>query len=217
MDFTIFPDWISKKLTKISLISCGFHNCSYQGFFGNEKVQVRLVKNDFVDWENEYNFIKNRPEFIYYKQGNFVKKWLGQQVLTPETLLEHREQLFVAVTKFQQQKITDIRQFDWKIKEIFDEKYHFLVKKYQFDPQVICHNDLQFKNILVDFNSVLLIDFEWVRLNNPYFDYVSLHLNLGIEAKVIIEYFGLDLEKFNDFTYLINVFTNFWNQKYYQK
>ncbi len=115
------------------------------------------------------------------------------------------------------QKNEKIAKFDWNVSEIIDKKYIKLVQKYQFDQLVISHNDLQFKNIITSDKHVFLLDFEWVRLNNPYFDYVCLYINLGISPEKIIEFFNLETEKFNDFVYLVNVFTNFWNKKFYNK
>ncbi|MDW2909470.1 hypothetical protein R7U62_00975 [Mesomycoplasma ovipneumoniae] len=59
------------------------------------------------------------------------------------------KKLFTGLSKFHQQQNQKISEFNWQIDEINDEKYKKLVQKYQFDPQVICHNDLQFKNIVV--------------------------------------------------------------------
>ncbi|WP_337904238.1 phosphotransferase family protein [Mesomycoplasma ovipneumoniae] len=178
-------------------------------------MQIRIAKNNFVDWQNEKNFIQNDPNFLFYQKGNYIKKWIEGQILDPKNLDFYTKKLFIELSKFHQQKNQKITKFDWQINEINDEKYKKLVQKYQFDPQVICHNDLQFKNIIVSKTDLYFIDFEWVRHNDPYFDYVSLHLNLGICANKIIEFFGLSTEKFSNFIYLYKIFTNFWNKKWY--
>ncbi|MXR13552.1 hypothetical protein [Mesomycoplasma flocculare] len=217
INFAIFPEYIKKKLRIVNLISCGYHNCSFKGYYNRQKVQIRIATNNFVNWENEHNFIKNNSNFLYYYKGNFIKKWIEGKVLDSENLNTHLDNLFLTILEFHRKKNDIVAKFDWQIDVIKDEKYINLVKKYQFDSLVISHNDLQFKNIIVSEKNVFLIDFEWIRLNNPYFDYACLHTNLGILPEEIIKFFNLEVEKFNDFVYLVTVFTNFWNKKFYNK
>ncbi|WP_404924018.1 hypothetical protein [Mesomycoplasma hyopneumoniae] len=217
INFDVFPKNIREKLTNYQLISCGYHNCSFLGFFKNHKVQIRIAINNFVNWKNEENFIRNNPNFFFYTKGNFIKKWIEGEILSHKNLETNLQKLFFAVLEFHMQKNEKIAKFDWNVSEIIDKKYIKLVQKYQFDQLVISHNDLQFKNIITSDKHVFLLDFEWVRLNNPYFDYVCLYINLGISPEKIIEFFNLETEKFNDFVYLVNVFTNFWNKKFYNK
>ncbi|ATP59826.1 hypothetical protein [Mesomycoplasma dispar] len=217
VNFDVFPEFVRKEIKKSELISCGYHNCSFVGFFKNQKVQIRVANNDFVNWENEKNFIQENSNFLFYDQGNFIKKWIEGQILSPENLDLHLGKLFLAISDFHKQKNTKIAKFNWQTDVILDKKYISLVEKYQFDSLVISHNDLQFKNIIVSTKAVFLIDFEWIRLNNPYFDYVCLYINLGISPEKIIKFFNLEIEKFNDFVYIVNVFTNFWNKKFYDK
>ncbi|WP_179850665.1 phosphotransferase [Mesomycoplasma ovipneumoniae] len=215
MNFSVFPPNISALIKNPTLIYCGLHNCTFIAFYQGQKVQIRIAKNNFVDWQNEENFIQNDPNFLFYQKGNYIKKWIEGQILDSENLDFYIKKLFTELSKFHQQHNQKITKFDWQIDEINDEKYKKLVQKYQFDRQVICHNDLQFKNIIVSKTNLYFIDFEWVRYNDPYFDYVSLHLNLGISADKIIEFFDLSTEKFSDFIYLYKIFTNFWNKKWY--
>ncbi|MHA0297013.1 phosphotransferase [Mesomycoplasma ovipneumoniae] len=215
MNFSVFPPNVSALIKNPSLIYCGLHNCTFIAFYRDQKVQIRIAKNNFVDWQNEKNFIQNDPNFLFYQKGNYIKKWIEGQILDSENLDFYTKKLFAELSKFHQKKNQKITKFDWQIDEINDEKYKKLVQKYQFDPQVICHNDLQFKNIIVSKTDLYFIDFEWIRYNDPYFDYISLHLNLGISADKIIKFFGLSTEKFSDFIYLYKIFTNFWNKKWY--
>ncbi|MDW2923169.1 phosphotransferase [Mesomycoplasma ovipneumoniae] len=215
MNFNVFPPNISTLIKNPILIYCGLHNCTFIAFYQGQKVQIRIAKNNFVDWQNEENFIQNNPNFLFYQNGNYIKKWIEGQILDSENLDFYIEKLFTELSKFHQQNNQKITKFDWQIDEVKDEKYKKLVQKYQFDPQVICHNDLKFKNIIVSKTDLYFIDFEWIRYNDPYFDYVSLHLNLGISADKIIEFFGLSTEKFSDFIYLYKIFTDFWNKKWY--
>ncbi|MDW2913661.1 hypothetical protein R7X13_02460 [Mesomycoplasma ovipneumoniae] len=88
-------------------------------------------------------------KFSLLPKGNCIKKWIEGQILDSENLDFYIKKLFTEVSKFHQQKNQKISKFNWQINEINDEKYKKLVQKYQFDPRVICHNDLQFKNIIV--------------------------------------------------------------------
>ncbi|MDW2923786.1 hypothetical protein [Mesomycoplasma ovipneumoniae] len=118
-------------------------------FLPRSKRQIRIAKNNFVDWQNEKNFIQNEPNFLFNQNGNYIKKWIEGQILHSQSLDFYIEKLFNELLKFRQHKNQKISKFNWLINEIDDEKYKKLVQKNQFDPQIICHNDLQFKNIIV--------------------------------------------------------------------
>lgn len=61
-------------------------------------------------------------------------------------------------------------------------------------PMTICHNDLVKDNLLFKFNDVVLIDWEYGAMNNPYFDLASFvsenNLSKEQEEFFLSKYFG---------------------------
>ncbi|WNM15205.1 hypothetical protein [Mesomycoplasma ovipneumoniae] len=74
-------------------------------FLSGKKVQIRIAKNNFVDWQNEENFIQNDPNFLFYQKGNYIEKWIEGQILDSENLDFYIKKLFTELSKFHQQKI----------------------------------------------------------------------------------------------------------------
>ncbi|MDW2861019.1 hypothetical protein [Mesomycoplasma ovipneumoniae] len=93
-------------------------------------MQIRITKNNFVDWQNEKNFIQNDPIFLFYQKGNYIKKWIEGQILDSQNLDFYIKKLFTELSKFHQQNNQKITKFDWQIDEINGEKYKKLVQKY---------------------------------------------------------------------------------------
>ncbi|MFA6667635.1 MAG: choline/ethanolamine kinase family protein, partial [Bacilli bacterium] len=61
-------------------------------------------------------------------------------------------------------------------------------------PMTLCHNDLVKDNLLFKFSNVILIDWEYAGMNNPYFDLASFvsenNLNEKQEEYFLQKYFG---------------------------
>jgi thiamine kinase-like enzyme len=58
-----------------------------------------------------------------------------------------------------------------KLPEIHKNKYLQLIHKYKNLSLMLCHNDLNAENVLIDKQQRLVfIDYEWGRLNNKYWD-----------------------------------------------
>ncbi|WGI36700.1 phosphotransferase [Mesomycoplasma lagogenitalium] len=219
MKFSFIPKKFLKNIKNIKIFYSGKQNKTYIGDYQNIKVQIRVpnINNDFVNWKNEKEVIKCNSDFLYYKNGVFIKKWIEASTLKKINLnQEIITKIFQEIENFSLLPLTKIKKFDWKTKEINDLKYRKLVRKYKNDQLFVSHGDLRKKNILfTNKNEIYLIDFEWTRLNNKYFDLVCLNLYLKISKKLIIDYFKLDKQKFNDFAYMIKKFNNHWIKKHY--
>jgi thiamine kinase-like enzyme len=68
-----------------------------------------------------------------------------------------------------------------------------IIDDYNID-YVLCHNDLNAKNILWDENKVVFLDFEYTAVNDCYFDLASISVEFNLSEKEEIEmldiYFG---------------------------
>lgn len=212
----IFPLEIVNKLSNIKLVYNGVHNTTYIAFLDGQKVQIRVCKNNYVNFDNEKLLYDNNNNYIFYNKGNLIKKWLEGSTLENVILTKKiKTKIFDKLKNFHQQKIDKLEKMDWMENKIPDLKYKNLIKKYQNEPLVTTHGDLKLKNIILVENTqeIELIDFEWSRKNSVYFDYVFLYKYLNISQKEIIEYFNLSVEKFNDFLYMVEIFENFWLEK----
>lgn len=183
-------------------------NTYFVAKYDNVWVQIRIPKNKYsADFENEHILIKKFKDYIFIKDGVFIKKWfpgfdLFQTKLTNAVIYS----IFNCIKNFQSIKI-DLKKFNWNKFKISDKKFHELLHKYKDEELVLSHNNIQKHNIIVNkYNFVKLVDFQNTSLNFPYYDYVLLYLNVGISKKMIIEFFDLDEEKFEDFLYLVNTF-----------
>ncbi|MBN3534625.1 phosphotransferase family protein [Mycoplasma procyoni] len=217
MNIEKIPKEFRDKLTQITKIYSGKQNHTYSAFLENQKVQIRIPQNDFVDWENEAYFLKDNKDYIFYQKGFFVKKWFQGEQLNKELLKNKETILFSKLKELQNLNKPQLKEFDWNILEIKDKKFSKKLNRYKNDLKTVSHGDLRFKNLLInEQNKIKIIDFEWVRLNDPYFDFVCLHLYLGISKKKIINFFELNKTKFDDFIYLVNKFNKNWEKAFYK-
>ncbi|WP_337905253.1 hypothetical protein [Mesomycoplasma ovipneumoniae] len=90
-----------------SLIYCGLHNYAFIAFYQDQKAQIRIAKNNFVDWQNEKKkkFIQNDPNFLLHQKGNYIKKWIEGQILDSENLDFYIKKLFTELSKFHHKKL----------------------------------------------------------------------------------------------------------------
>lgn len=203
-----FGKELANKITHARFDFKEFDNIYFIAKYEETWVQIRIPKSKFVwEFENEYIVIKNFKDYLFVKDGIFIKKWfpgvdLFQLKLTNEIIYS----ILNCVKNFQFFNV-DIKKFNWNKFKIFDKKYHELLHKYKDDELVLSHNDIQKHNIIVNkYGFVKLVDFDNVSLNSPYFDLVLLHINIGISKKIIIDFFNLNEEKFDDYMYLVNTF-----------
>ncbi|MGY6172193.1 phosphotransferase [Candidatus Mycoplasma pogonae] len=214
-----FPDYITSKLKHLTMFYEGLHNYTFTAFYKNQKVQIRISKEHNFPKQFEIDFLKKLDNYLYIsKKGNFIKKWIDGNSLENQSInFKIKQQITEKVLKLHQEKnLTNEAIFSWESVTIYDSKFWELAHKYQKDQMVICHNDLRLKNIIIDLeNQIHLIDFEWIRWNNPYFDYACLYLFCQFTKEELISLFNLELDKLNDFIYLVSKFNEQWEKEKY--
>ncbi|UVD81675.1 phosphotransferase [Mycoplasma iguanae] len=212
----IFPIKIYQQLTDIIFIYEGLHNYTFKAKFKKMDVQLRIIKAQWVNHENEIIYIKNNSNFLYVdEKGNYIKKWFDGDTLENMKITEIiARDIIKTVQKFHQQNnYKNIKIFDWHVLEIKDKKFLQFREKYKNLPLVLSHNDLRLKNMIkTDLNEIVLIDFEWIRYNFAYFDFAHLHLYCNISKKIILKYTQLDAQILNDFIYMVSVFNKHWTE-----
>ncbi|QMT98678.1 phosphotransferase [Mycoplasma tullyi] len=229
LDFFIkHTDYSANQVIRIEPIHNGFTNQSYLVETNDKKkYQVRFaLNNELVSRTNEYQVITllKNDLFIYFDQstGDCIKKWIeGHEVdYFDKTRLEN---LAKAIKKIHQTDLgnSSILPIDYytgienaKLATRHKKLYVYLINKHKDLEKHLTHSDLNAHNMLVDeHNQIHLIDFEWSRINNAYFDLANMareSLNLD-QAYYLVEcYGGLDLEIFNEFLIVSCIFALIW-------
>ncbi|QZX49287.1 phosphotransferase [Mycoplasma sp. E35C] len=217
-----------RDIVSITQIHNGFTNLSFLIITSDDqKYQVRFARNnELVSRTNEYNVIKalNIDLFIYFDQdtGDCIKKWIpGKEVDYFDRL--RLDNLAIAIKKIHQVDLNNLNilPIDWfkgienaKLSTRHKKLYVELINKYKDLPTTLTHSDLNAHNMLVDqFNQIHLIDYEWSRINTPYFDLANMareSLNLDQAYYLLHAYGGLDQKVFEDFLIITCLFALIW-------
>ncbi|MDC4182145.1 phosphotransferase [Mycoplasma bradburyae] len=226
--FITHTDYLINDVVSIQEIHNGFTNISYLlKTKDNKQYQVRFAQNnELVSRINEYEVIKllNNDLFIFFDKqtGDCIKKWIpGKEVdyfdkLRLDNLAKAIKQIHqVDISNSSILKINYLAGIDnAKLSTRHKKLYYHLINKYKNLPQTLTHSDLNAHNMLVDQNNQIhLIDFEWSRINTPYFDLANMareSLNLQQAYYLVESYQGLDKTIFNDFLIITCIFALIW-------
>lgn len=186
---------------KIKKINQGFTNSTYLIKINKQKYQIRIGdNNNIVDRKNEYNVLKNIENslYIYYdvKNGNSIKKWIDGKNLK-NRIISYKLIKFIndeIISLHKTQNVNEILRFDPlvfyentknKIDPKYLELYLKLVNNLDNSNLVLSHNDISLVNVIYHKNKAYLIDFEWTRLNNYYWDYANFIREADLSFKKI--------------------------------
>lgn len=230
--FLLNTNYKRENILRIKQIHHGFTNISFL-FKTNDKnkYQVRLGgSNDVVNRKNEFNIlstIKDNNYIFIDKDGNAIKKWINGY--TPKFIFNKKKLLKLLTLEII--KLHDINIEKSKIikhdyysffnqtiffDEIDKDMYLKLVKKYEKLDLVLSHNDINPKNMIYNpkTQKIILIDFEWGRLNNKYWDIANFfrETNLKIKWLNYMLSFCEDIDKsvMYEFLYLCTNFAYQW-------
>lgn len=223
-----------EQIHQVKKIHHGFTNLSYVFVLKNkDKYQVRLAQNnDIVNRKNEYNFIKaiGEKSYIYIDdEGNAIKKWImgkppkfifNKKLLLKLLMLEIKKIHEISVEN------NDILKHDYFvffektkfINEIDKEIYLKLVDKYKTLKLTLSHNDINPNNIIYNSKNkkLFLIDFEWGRINNEYWDLANFFRETNLSLKwleYMLSFFdGLKKDILLDFIYISLNYAYQWTQ-----
>lgn len=176
------------NILDVKLISDGYTNVSYQLELKNhQKFFIKLHKQNHHDMIDDkllyHHFLK--PYIIYANNNNYIIKWIKQSPVdktNPNQTLNYVKKLFEQIKKFQRIKLTNhvpifnfgqyIDALNSKMK--YFELYNKILVKHLNDKLVLSHGDVCFKNTLNVNNHPILIDYEWMRINYYWFDYINV-------------------------------------------
>lgn len=246
-----FEEITNKKVRTCELIESGFNNENYNI---NDAYVLRVPKDNgdetisFYNEEKTYKAIEDLKisEKIVYidpKIGLKISKFVHnarQYINTPT--MEQINYIAKTLKKLHNSgvKVDFGYQMFYKLnfyknslesEDYLDSKYEKKVLKeikniFAKDPMVICHNDLVQNNMLFKSNGVILIDWEYSGMNNPYFDLASFisenDLNEEQEEFFLKKYFGSKLnltkrKRVKIFINMLDILFYYWGLYLYKK
>ncbi|MDQ0513607.1 hypothetical protein J2Z62_000045 [Mycoplasmoides fastidiosum] len=173
-----------------------------------------------TNWLNEYYYLTAaglNADYAYFdvETGNYIKKkWPGEPIQLSMMTPELWEQLLQTLAQFQNQELVQKHQFNYTPYNLYlnhntqldSEDLELFVQIGELNktlPVVLAHNSLDLANILYDpATGMRFIDFEWVGLNNPYFDLAHLIFSSELDAQMVPALCA----KFNEYSfYKLNV------------
>lgn len=225
-------DYKKDDISKIKQIHHGFTNISF--LFktkDKQKYQVRIGgSNDIVNRKNEFNIlslIKDKNYLFIDKDGNAIKKWISG--FTPKFIFNKKrllKLLTLEIMKLHNINIEKSNVIKHDYFSFFNQTFFFdeydkkmylkLVEKYKNLDLVLSHNDINPKNMIYDpkTKKITLIDFEWGRLNNMYWDIANFFRETNLNIKwldyIISFYENIDKETMYVFLYLCTNFAYQW-------
>lgn len=207
---------LTGKKAKVKLIRFGYLNKVYTTMLDSEKYILRIPRFAKADWENEskiYKAIFKDKCFIDNEHGHLLKPFIEGETAkewTPKILKDLNERIMA----FHNLKIDGIIEHDWnkwnkfskKISKDLLEKYLLLVEKHKDDRKVLSHNDINRENLIVQDNDLILIDFEWTRMNHELFDYAQFYIAEGVHIVKELE----SNQTYNELIFMTLVFSVLW-------
>lgn len=233
--FLKHTDYQTHQIADFKKIALGLSNRTYyvKTTDGCE-FQVRMTENNhLISRQCELVIIRVLGlDFIYYDEvdGNSIRTWIRGHNPT-QADIDHNflDRLVLAIQPIHatdlallEDKIPLHNDFHFfsipevlKLKQEFLDLYTALSHKYAHLPKCLSHNDLSLLNVIWDKQNqqLQIIDFEWARINNPYWDYA----NFLREAKIDPQYWlylakiaNLDYPTLVDHLFLTTCFALQW-------
>lgn len=226
-----------KDIKKIKEIHLGYTNKSFLFILKNgNKYQVRLGKNNNIvdrSIESKISSILYKNIFLYIgSDGNAIKKWIDgynpKFIFNKKKLLK---KLIEAIHKLHSVQCydLDIKKQDYLefiddfTKKIVSEKwinlYLSILEKHKGLKLVFSHNDINPLNMIYERKTkeIILIDYEWARLNNEYWDVANFFRETNLKIKwlkyMCSIYPDMDFNILLEFCFVCSFFAHLWSLK----
>ncbi|AGX89031.1 phosphotransferase [Mycoplasma parvum] len=230
-----FPKYRS-QIRSFKKILVGFSNQIFKiVLLDGRAFKVRIAENNhLISRENELAILKliEDPYLLAYDKttGNAIYEWVeGDQLkvrfIDEEILLKVIElgNKYHSVPKEKLVDIEEHKHFDFYSKIDKDRMeyqeyfpiYKELIDKHKNLPKVLTHNDISLKNLIHSIkengeNELILIDYEWARINTIYWEYGNFikesQLTLD-KIELLAQLLNLDLKILIDFAFIATFYS----------
>ncbi|ADX98027.1 phosphotransferase [Mycoplasma suis] len=230
-----FPKYRS-QIRSFKKILVGFSNQIFKiTLLEGKTFKVRIAENNhLISRKNECEVLKliKDPYLIYYDEstGNAIYDWVeGDQLkarfIDKKTLKKVIElaSKYHSVPSDQLGNIELHDHFDFSSKIDKDREeyqkyfpiYKELIEKHKDLPRVLTHNDISLKNLIHSEDEegnekLVLIDYEWARLNTIYWEYGNFAKEAQLSKEKIVqlaELLKLDAEILVDFAFVATFYS----------
>ncbi|WP_216082902.1 choline kinase [Candidatus Mycoplasma haematohominis] len=214
-----------ENISSIERIFQGYSNYVFKVFTDKGNYyKVRIGNhNELIDRVNEQNIFKNlNLEAIYYEieTGNGVWHWIdGRSLRFEEVNEEIIGKLVSLIEDIHSKGTVGVLQHD-DLEFLNEDKLDFqnvvlyrrLVNKYKKEIRVLSHNDVSLSNLIYEpkTGELTLIDYEWGRVNHPYWDYGNFvkESNLSKELMILLaQEANLSLYKLYEFAIIATLYS----------
>lgn len=210
-DFTralgeLMPDWDIKAVSDVEYLPGGYSNRNYAFTYADRRYVLRIPqgRQPFVDRTHEAAWYARLPPGVAPSplaldtvSGVMLTPWVNGQLLvdawpqlTAADLITYLLNLHAVIPEdhraYDLQSLMASYQSDGQEIEAPAWQSHYLIT---------CHNDLNPWNVLVTNDGWITLDWEFVGLNDPLFDLVSLHQGLQLPADELMAFASLYADK----------------------
>lgn len=173
-------------------IATGLTNDNYIVTLSNKKVVLRLprVENeglfDYMHESKVHDLIEHlnlEPKLLYYNKDTGIKcsEYIENTAVYESKYIERAARLIKTLhdASLKSKEVFDIKAtfhtFKSKIKDpIYDTSFaHHYIDSLKIENTILCHNDLVQGNLLFSDDKDYLIDYEYAKDNDPFFDIMS--------------------------------------------
>lgn len=212
-DKKIIESLLKDKITDYSLVIKGYVNNVYLFNYKQMVYSAKIPRHKVNHWPSESAIVKKlfKKSWTDPTRGVVIRPWINGSTIEvwDKAKLASVE---TQIRKLQRVKVPRLIKHNWFLydeysKHLLIEDYHTykkLVKKYSKDKLVVSHNDIHRKNVIWDGRRIHLIDYEWVNLNNKYFDYAAFYVAEGIKLKT------QNKTKLNNMIFMATVYFYLW-------
>ncbi len=219
--FLLLTNYSPAEIVQYKEIHTGYTNRNFLIKTNDQKqfiLRIPIKKHDFInEWHAYCNYQKIKFIDFNLQNGVYVKKFLianHPNLSDKKTLKNIIKELQIVHKKSINQTIKAQDWFEWISYNVLEPNvlrlFYQTADKIKDDIKTFTHHDLNAQNILVKNGKIFLIDWEWARIDSPYFDFATLALNDNVDQKLLIKYAHIDETKLNDYKFMILVFSHMW-------
>ncbi len=190
----LVPTWKLDEVSEVVYLSGGYSNRNYAFTHAGARYVLRIPQRSqpFVDRAHEQAWYARLPAAVAplpialdVDTGVMLTPWVEGELLVEAWPRLTEQELTDYLTQLHSRIPTDARRYD--LADLMtaygctDEPFN--APPYQPQHLITCHNDLNPWNVLVTDTGWVTLDWEFVGLNDPMFDLVSLHQGLALPSE----------------------------------